>query len=93
MNVKARPIINTGQISPRSLGYSYLPGSAQVATLPAPGSTFGTPSSPTTGSVSQPFYPGAGSIAGNSRLTTPRQSAAPILNQKPSGGILSGLFG
>lgn len=57
MNVKAQPIMNRGIVTPRSIGYSYLNGSAlATATPPSTISTFGTPHSPTSGTL-QPIGP------------------------------------
>jgi hypothetical protein len=52
MNVAPRPVLNTGLITPRSMGYSYAPGNVLAGvTRPARIATFGTPFSPKTPGV------------------------------------------
>lgn len=86
MNTPFRSVFQTQQISPRSVGYSYLPGSA-IASVHAPvlTRTFGTAASP---------QPGISPIPGGRTVTSP-QNIGSSINTSPTSvtsRVVSGLF-
>jgi hypothetical protein len=73
MNTPNRPVFTSSSIAtPRSLGYSYLPGNVlQTVTAPSPIRTFGSSASP---------QPGSYQIPQGRNSTSPQQIGSTIVN-------------
>lgn len=92
MNVASRPVFNMSLVTPRSIGYSYVPGATlATATNQPPVSSFGTVHSPTQVGTKllPPTVNNPGSLRGLIAATfTPSDNS----NVKGTSAVVRGLF-